>query len=247
MRALDGTGLQALWERCKAEFAAKPHTHTLSSCPGTLELNRGGTGATTAAAARTALGAAASGHLHDASHLVSGTLDAARLPAATAGALGAVKVGAGLAVADDGTLSSTGDSASMADHVVAQGTCDFWGWRMWASGVAECWGETGETTRAVTSAWGALYESASHHNYFPGGSADHPFSATAGGATLTRLFASAPAVCHVGFRVTGGGNVCGVETGGGRTALRTEAVFLLRPTSASVTGRYAYHAFGRWM
>lgn len=37
-------------------FAATNHTHTLSSLSGTLPVNRGGTGATTAAAARTALG-----------------------------------------------------------------------------------------------------------------------------------------------------------------------------------------------
>lgn len=213
MRALDGTGLQALWERCKAEFAAKPHTHTLSSCPGTLELNRGGTGATTAAAARTALGAAASGHLHDASHLVSGTLDAARLPAATAGALGAVKVGAGLAVADDGTLSSTGDSASMADHVTFRGAVSGWEVTKWASGRMEqrrrfSW----PANSYAWSQWYALYETSEY----------------VGGAAYAEPYVAAPSAA-VGLVDSGGYSVAGFEMAGG-TAATCPRVYALRPS-----------------
>ena len=46
----------------------------------TLPIANGGTGATTAGAALTALGAAASSHTHAASDITSGTLDAARIP-----------------------------------------------------------------------------------------------------------------------------------------------------------------------
>ena len=51
-------------------------------------------------------------HTHAASNISSGTLAAARLPKATTSALGAVKVGSGLAIANDGTLSLDVASAS---------------------------------------------------------------------------------------------------------------------------------------
>lgn len=51
-------------------------------------------------------------HTHAASNISSGTLAAARLPKATSSALGAVKVGSGLAISSDGTLSLDVASAS---------------------------------------------------------------------------------------------------------------------------------------
>lgn len=56
MSYLDNTGVSYLWSKIKAAFAAKSHTHSASDVTsGTLPISRGGTGATTAAAARTAL------------------------------------------------------------------------------------------------------------------------------------------------------------------------------------------------
>lgn len=60
--------------------AASSHTHALANCTGTLAVNKGGTGATTATEALVALGAAAASHTHAASAIVSGTIEAARLP-----------------------------------------------------------------------------------------------------------------------------------------------------------------------
>jgi len=67
--------------------ASSSHAHALADCTGTLAVTKGGTGATTAAAARTNLGvtlanlgAAASSHSHAASQITSGTLAADRLP-----------------------------------------------------------------------------------------------------------------------------------------------------------------------
>lgn len=67
--------------------ATSGHGHTLAECSGMLEVAKGGTGATTAEAARinlgvtlAALGAAASTHTHAASDIASGTLAAAQLP-----------------------------------------------------------------------------------------------------------------------------------------------------------------------
>ena len=55
------------------------HLETSADCiTGTLSVEHGGTGATYAAAARTALGAAASTHNHNASNITSGTLAVAR-------------------------------------------------------------------------------------------------------------------------------------------------------------------------
>ena len=59
--------------------AASSHNHDASNITsGTLPINRGGTGATTASDALTNLGAAASSHNHDASNITSGTLALAR-------------------------------------------------------------------------------------------------------------------------------------------------------------------------
>ena len=55
------------------------HLETSADCiTGTLSIAHGGTGATTAANARTNLGAAASSHNHSASQITSGTLSVAR-------------------------------------------------------------------------------------------------------------------------------------------------------------------------
>lgn len=65
MAFLDSTGLAHLWSELKAKLNAKAnasHTHALSgsTITGTLPISKGGTGATTADEARTALGAAKS-------------------------------------------------------------------------------------------------------------------------------------------------------------------------------------------
>lgn len=75
-RYLNATGLNYLWGRIKAKFAKLVHTHAASDITsGTLPIDRGGTGAATAAAARTALGAASASDLSTLQDSVS------RLPA----------------------------------------------------------------------------------------------------------------------------------------------------------------------
>ena len=57
------------------QYAASSHNHSASNITsGTLPIARGGTGATSASAARSALGAAASSHTHSASQITSGAL-----------------------------------------------------------------------------------------------------------------------------------------------------------------------------
>ena len=156
-----------------------------------------------------------------------------------------VNVGAGLEIGSDGKVNCTADGADAADRVVARGTCDFWEYRMWASGVAECWGETGATEVSVASAWGSCYYAPAHSNYFPGGSAEHPFSETVGGTAYARLFCAAPPVCHAGWR-SSGNDVGGLLVAGGRSATSTETLYVWAPVSTSSSGRYTYHAVGRW-
>lgn len=135
------------------------------------------------------------------------------------------------------------------DYIVAQGKCDFWTWRMWASGVAECWGSTGATYEDVTSEWGYLYEGAAHSNGFPGNTSESSalaFSVKLDGVTYTRLFKNVPEFCSCSFNPTGGTGISGIEIGGGLSALSTPTVFLLRPTPSGVDGHYSYCAKGRW-
>lgn len=142
----------------------------------------------------------------------------------------------------------TGASAPT-DYIVAQGTCDFWTWRMWASGVAECWGSTGATYEDVTSEWGYLYEGSAHSNGFPGNTSESSalaFSVKLDGVTYKRLFKNVPEFCSCSFNPTGGSGISGIEIGGGLSALSTPTVYLLRPTQAGVDGHYSYYAKGRW-
>ncbi len=344
MPYLDESGLTSVWAKIKATFSPLNHTHTISNLNGTVPISKGGTGATTAAAARTNLGAAASSHTHGALEDVfmeaedSTTNDTSdqfwlegdpveealiavaeklrtvaasggsgyTLPVATSSVLGGIKVGSNLIISSTGVLSATNTDtkvsssattskfylagstnsgavteslvkdatlyyngstdtlytknlvvsgvladASIKDEIVAQGTCDFWTYRMYASGVAECWGVTEETSVPISSAWGSLYESDSHVNGFPGnaststsgGSSLLAFSVIIGSTTYTKLFTSLTQ-CDASFWSSSGS--CWSENPIGGNNLTTPAVLLLRPNSATVTGRYAYHAWGRW-
>ena len=135
----------------------------------------------------------------------------------------------------------------VSDFVVAEGKCDFWTYRMWNSGIAECWGHTGQTTVSVTSEWGSLYDSGTGHtNGFPGNttaSSALKFNVTIGGTKYTKLFTS---VEHCDCNFISSNNAFMIEIGAGLTNLQTPQVFLLRATSATVTGKFSYHAIGRW-
>lgn len=115
-----------------------------SRVTGTLPLSKGGTGATTAAAARTKLGlgtlATKSAVGLDGSD-VTGTLPVSK------GGTGATTI--------EGILSALGIS----DYITAQGETNGFTWRKWASGVAECWKLHTDTGVTIQTAWGSVYES----------------------------------------------------------------------------------------
>jgi hypothetical protein len=54
------------------------------------------------------IGAASSTHTHAASDITSGTLSASRLPIASAGTIGAIRIGSGLSIDGDGIVTATG-------------------------------------------------------------------------------------------------------------------------------------------
>ena len=44
-----------------------------------------------------------------------------------------------------------------AEHVVEQGSNNFWTWRKWSSGIAELWAVSGIDQLQISSAWGSMY------------------------------------------------------------------------------------------
>ena len=98
---LQATGLTYLWAKIKAAFASLVHTHSASDITsGTLGISRGGTGASTAAAARTNLGVTA-----------ANVVDGNAITPASVAATGAVS---GSSVSDSvGSLADLRDSVSL--------------------------------------------------------------------------------------------------------------------------------------
>ena len=143
------------------------------------------------------------------------------------------------------TISSI-SSAPIDDYIVAQGKCDFWTYRMWASGVAECWGQTSQVTFTFPEAWGSIHNTAYQQNTFPGGSASYPFSETIEGKTYTKLFNVAPSMISIQFIGGSTGDIIGVSMSSGMTATKTCMFNFQRPDNASVTGRKAFYALGTW-
>lgn len=134
-------------------WAQNAETVSLSSSrvTGTLPLSKGGTGATTAAAARTKLGlgtlATKSAVGLDGSD-VTGTLPVSK------GGTGETSVA--------GILKALG----IKDYITEQGTSGIWRYRKWESGVAECWGEYTDENVSITAAWGQIYDSTEKYGYY---------------------------------------------------------------------------------
>ena len=118
-----------------------------SRVTGTLPLSKGGTGATTAAAARTKLGLGA-----------LATKSAVGLDGSdVTGTLPVSKGGTGKTTIA-GILSALGIS----DYITAQGETNGFTWRKWASGVAECWKMHTDTGVKIQTAWGSVFESSAY-------------------------------------------------------------------------------------
>lgn len=130
-------------------WAQNAETVSLSSSrvTGTLPLSKGGTGATTAAAARTKLGLG-----------TLATKSAAGLDGSdVTGTLPLSKGGTGQTTIA-GILSALGIS----DYITARGETNGFTWRKWASGVAECWKLHTDTGVTIQTAWGSVFESSTY-------------------------------------------------------------------------------------
>lgn len=189
-----------------------------SRVTGTLPLSKGGTGATTAAAARTKLGlgtlATKSAVGLDGSD-VTGTLPVSK------GGTGATTIA--------GILSALGIS----DYITAQGEANGFTWRKWASGVAECWKLHTDTGVTIQTAWGSVFESATTY-----GSISYP----------SGLFTNAPCCTITPNGSPDSKTILGLEIGAVGTAAKTPQWNYTRGTAntSGQTINVAIYAIGKW-
>lgn len=189
-----------------------------SRVTGTLPLSKGGTGATTAAAARTKLGlgtlATKSAVGLDGSD-VTGTLQVSK------GGTGATTIA--------GILSALGIS----DYITAKGETNGFTWRKWASGVAECWKLHTDTGVTIQTAWGSVYESATTY-----GSISYP----------SGLFTTAPCCTITPNGSPDSRTILGLEIGAVGTAAKTPQWNYTRGTAntSGQTINVAIYAIGKW-
>jgi hypothetical protein len=115
----------------------------------------------------------------------------------------------------------------MKDFVVEQGTSGIWDYRLWNSGIAECWGDTTPAAHSITTAWGAIYtkDNAIPRQYYP------------------FQFVSDPVVSMTLHNPTGN---CWAFTGTPGGVSQSPAFGLARGTSGSVTVGARIMAIGRW-
>ena len=124
------------------------------------------------------------------------------------------------------------DVSEMDDYVVAHGTSALgnahWTWRVWNSGVAECWLKTGTTTVNAWSLWA--------NNIY------YSTSALGGISFPTNFFADVPDRATVEFIATANDAWVGYTTA--PTASKSPEIYLLRPNQTSCTGYLQYYACG---
>lgn len=201
-------------------WAQNAETVSLSSSrvTGTLPLSKGGTGATTAAAARTKLGLGA-----------LATKSAVGLDGSdVTGTLPVEKGGTGQTTIA-GILSALGIS----DYITAQGETNGFTWRKWASGVAECWKLHTDTGVTIQTAWGSVYESATTY-----GSISYP----------SGLFTNAPCCTITPNGSPDSKTILGLEIGAAGTAAKTPKWNYTRGTAntSGQTINVAIYAIGKW-
>lgn len=113
------------------------------------------------------------------------------------------------------------------DYVVQQGTSGIWTYRLWDSGVAECWGTVAPAAHSITSSWGSIYtkdNAIARQSY--------PFT-----------FMDVPVVSMTLYNTSGN---CWAYTGTVGSASLSPAFGLARGTSGNVTTGAQITAIGRW-
>jgi hypothetical protein len=114
-----------------------------------------------------------------------------------------------------------------ADYVVQAGTSGIWTYRLWNSGVSECWGTITPASHSIGTAWGALFVK---DNAIP--QQNYPFQ-----------FVSDPVVSMTLHNPTGN---CWAYTGTPGGVSKSPAFGLARGTSGTVTVGARIMAIGRW-
>lgn len=115
----------------------------------------------------------------------------------------------------------------IADFIIQTGTIGIWTYRLWDSGIAECWGTIAPAAHSITNAWGALY---TKDNAIP--QQNYPFQFTAD-----------PVVSMTLHNPTGN---CWAFTGTPGGVSKSPAFGLARGASGSVTVGARIMAIGRW-
>lgn len=128
------------------------------------------------------------------------------------------------------------EGEKMEDMVVKTGTSSMgsngtWYWRKWKSGKAECYGVRNFGNMAVSTAWGALYQS----DYF---SQSLPSS----------LFIETPSYIGIDFYSNDSSSYGWIARGGSKpTKTNTGQFIVLRATSATLSaGTMCFHCIGKW-
>ena len=114
------------------------------------------------------------------------------------------------------------------DYIVEEGASGIWTYRKWASGIAECWGTSGNVAVTISNAWGSIY-------YRPDAIPSYSFPFT---------FVDIP-IINVTPRKSGTVNYwafSGTEATAAKTAPDTVAC----PLSTGATIKVDFYVIGRW-
>lgn len=122
------------------------------------------------------------------------------------------------------------DMSEMADYVVEQGTSGIWTWRVWNSGIAECWGETSTDSYTSWTLW-------NNHVYYT--------SSTIGGDAYPSGFfdGNSSVHCSMDFIPTVNDVWLGYHRDGDNRF--TPTAYLYKATNASASGFIRYYARGK--
>ena len=127
----------------------------------------------------------------------------------------------------DTTIGINGSALS--DFVVERGTSGVWTYEKWNSGVAKCFGGQSISSVAVSTAWGALYQSAE----------------IALPAFPTNLFQSSPSV-QLSWN-SSGTQIALISSAASVSKTSCGTTYLFRPVAATLTsGSIAIQAIGKW-
>lgn len=117
------------------------------------------------------------------------------------------------------------------DFVVEQGTSDFWTYRKWDSGIAECWGVATATLNTTANSWGSIYYfTPTIYKNFPSG-----------------LFINGDIVCHHSLYM--GEGVLMSYREGPLNKDRTYGIAAYRPTAGNLSNgniSVILRAIGKW-